>query len=91
MDQKINNLRDRINRFKDKNIKNNKTTNDDTNHNSGSSAMNIAIELLSFTIVAMIVGFFLDKLFDSIPIFLIICTILSIVAFFKSIWSKYIK
>jgi ATP synthase protein I len=58
---------------------------------SGSTAFNIAVELVSGVIVGVIIGLFFDNLFDSKPAFLIICLILGIVATFRSIWNKYIK
>ena len=58
---------------------------------SGSTAFNIAVELVSGVIVGVIIGLFFDNLFDLKPAFLIICLILGIVATFRSIWNKYIK
>ena len=58
---------------------------------SGSTAFNIAVELVSGVIVGVIIGLFFDNLFYSKPAFLIICLILGIVATFRSIWNKYIK
>ncbi len=57
----------------------------------GSSAFNIAVELVAGVIVGVIIGLFFDNLFDSKPAFLIICLILATVATFRSIWNKYIK
>ena len=54
-------------------------------------AFNIAIELVAGVIVGLIVGLFFDNLFDSNPIFLIICIILAMIASFRSIWKKNIK
>ena len=54
-------------------------------------AFNIAVELVAGVIAGVIIGFFFDKLFDSKPVFLIICIMLAIVAAFRSIWNKYIK
>ena len=42
---------------------------------SGSTAFNIAVELVSGVIVGVIIGLFFDNLFDSKPAFLIICLI----------------
>ena len=52
-------------------------------------AFNIATEMVAGVIVGLIIGLFLDNLFASKPIFLIICLILSIIAAFRSIWYKY--
>ena len=57
----------------------------------GNQAFNIAVELVSGTVVGLIIGLFFDNLFDSKPLFLIICLVLAIIAAFKSIWNKYIK
>lgn len=59
--------------------------------NNSNQAFNIAVELVSGVIVGVIIGLFFDKLFDSKPIFLIICIILGIMASFKLIWNKYIE
>jgi ATP synthase protein I len=58
---------------------------------SRSTGFNIAVELVSGVIVGVIIGLFLDNLFDSKPAFLIICLILGIFATFRLIWNKYIK
>ncbi|CAM9999717.1 unnamed protein product [Choristocarpus tenellus] len=42
-------------------------------------------------IVGLIIGVFFDNLFDSKPIFLIICIILAMVASLRSIWKKNIN
>ena len=54
-------------------------------------AFNIAVELVAGVIVGVIIGIFLDKVFASKPIFLIICIVLSITASFRLIWNKYIS
>lgn len=53
--------------------------------------LNIAFELVAGVIVGLLIGLLLDNLFDSKPLFLIICLIMSMIAAFKSIWYKYIK
>ena len=58
---------------------------------SSNIVFNIAIELVAGTMVGVIIGLFFDKTFDSKPIFLIICLLLSTAATFKSILNKYIK
>jgi ATP synthase protein I len=58
---------------------------------NGSTAFNIAVELVAGVIVGIIIGLFFDNLFDSKPSFLIICLILATIATFRSIWNKYIK
>jgi ATP synthase protein I len=57
---------------------------------SGGLAFNISIELIAAAIVGVIMGLFFDKMFDSKPLFLIICLILSVIAAFWSIWKKYV-
>lgn len=54
-------------------------------------AFNIGIEIVASGIVGIIIGLLIDNLFDSKPIFLIICIILSFIAAFRSIWNKYFK
>ncbi len=58
---------------------------------SGSLAFNIAIELISASIVGVIIGLFLDKMFDSKPVMLIMCLCMSSIAGFWSVWKKYVK
>lgn len=79
--QKIKDIQKRIDRqktiTKDKNIKKNTGT-----------AFNIAVELVAGAIAGIIMGIFLDNLFDSKPWFLGICLILSFAAAFRSILNK---
>ncbi len=56
-----------------------------------SKGLNIAIELVAGTFSGVIIGLLFDNLFDSKPIFLIICLILSIIATFKTIWIRYVN
>ena len=58
---------------------------------NSSAAFNVAIELVAAMLVGVIIGFIFDNLFDSKPVFLIICIMLAIVAAFRSIWNKHIK
>lgn len=55
-----------------------------------SSAINIAIEFLAAILVGIIIGFILDNIFTTKPIFLIICLMLSNIAAFRLIWQKYL-
>lgn len=57
--------------------------------NASNAAFNIAIEIVAGVIAGLIIGLFLDNLFASKPIFLIICLMLSSIAAFRSIWYKY--
>ncbi|MCP5374510.1 MAG: AtpZ/AtpI family protein [Rickettsiaceae bacterium] len=56
---------------------------------TGSPIIDIASELVAGAIVGVIMGILLDKLFNSKPLFLIICIILASIATFRSIWKKY--
>lgn len=58
---------------------------------SGNLVFNIAIELIAGAIVGVIMGLFLDKMFDSKPVMLIICLCMASIAAFWSIWKKYGK
>lgn len=58
---------------------------------NANQVFNIAVEMVASVIVGLMIGLFFDNLFDSKPIFLIICLILSMVAAFRLIWNKYIK
>ena len=82
---KFGNIQQRIDKFKNK-----KSTSDKVVHNSN-KAFNIAVEMVAGAIVGLIMGMFFDNLFDSRPIFLIICIILAMVAAFRSIWKKNIN
>ena len=62
-----------------------------TKVSSGNTSFNIATEIVAGMIVGVITGLFFDNLFDSKPVFLIICLILAMVATFRSIWNKNIK
>lgn len=53
-----------------------------------SNINNISIELLSCIIVGLFLGRFFDNLFDSKPIFSILCIIFAIVAAVKSILKQ---
>jgi ATP synthase protein I len=82
---KIEELQKKIDKIKDKNAP-------IRAKNSDSSAIaDIAAGLVASVLVGVIIGLMLDKLFDSKPLFLIICIILSVTAAFRSIWKKYIK
>lgn len=52
------------------------------------SAWNIATDILGGVIVGMVIGYFCDKMFDSRPLFFIICLCLGIIASGKTIWQK---
>lgn len=58
---------------------------------SESIVFNIGAELIAGVFVGVIIGLMLDKLFDSKPIFLIICLVISNIASLRSIFKKYIK
>ncbi len=52
------------------------------------NAFTIAIELVAGTIVGLITGVFFDRIFNTRPLFLIICLLLGILASVKTIWQK---
>lgn len=56
--------------------------------NNKINAFTIAIELVAGTIVGLITGIFFDRMFDSRPLFLIICLLLGILATVRTIWQK---
>jgi ATP synthase protein I len=82
--KKYQDIKNRLDKFKSKKPANKSRPNTNL-------AFNIAVEIVSGVLVGLLVGLFFDNLFDSKPIFLIICIIMSIFAAFKSIWSKYIN
>lgn len=82
--EKFKDIQQRIDKFKNNKLIPNKI-------NNNSTAFNIAIELVAGVIVGLILGIFFDNLFDSNPIFLIICIIFAMIAAFRSIWKKNIK
>lgn len=82
--EKFKDIQQRIDKFKNNKLIPNKISNN-------SAAFNIAIELVAGVIVGLIIGIFFDNLFDSNPIFLIICIIFAMIAAFRSIWKKNIK
>lgn len=58
---------------------------------SESVVFNIGAELIAGVFVGLIIGLMLDKLFDSKPILLIICLVISNIASLRSIFKKYLK
>jgi len=81
----ISDIKDRLKKHTTKKSKDNAPT------TSNSGAFNVAVELLAGVIVGVIMGLFFDNMFDSKPLFLILCLVLGIIASFKSIWNRYIK
>ena len=79
---KFGNIQKRIDKLKNK-----KSTSDKADYHS-SKAFNIAVEMVAGAIVGLIIGMFFDNLFDSKPIFLILCIILSVSAAFRLIWKN---
>jgi ATP synthase protein I len=53
-----------------------------------SLAMTVATELVAGIIIGMVIGVFFDKVFDSKPLFIILCLLLGIVASLRTIWKK---
>ncbi len=80
MDKEISELKKRINKFK--------TTEAPKKKNSNSiDAFRVAIELVTGVIVGLIIGLFFDRIFDSKPLFLIICLLVGIITGFNIIWQ----
>jgi F0F1-type ATP synthase assembly protein I len=53
--------------------------------------IDVAAELVAGVIVGVIIGLLFDELFESKPLFLVICIIFGMMVSFRSIWKKYIK
>ena len=84
-DDELQNLQNRIDKLK---------TQDEPPSKSKKSkidALSVGIELVAGVIVGVIIGVFLDKIFASAPIFLIICIVFGITASFRTIWQKMNK
>lgn len=88
--ESINKLQDKIKNYKELN-----PVTDQTKYvkplNNSRIPFNIAIDFVAGIFVGVLIGVFLDKIFDSKPAFLIISLLLSFVATFRSIIQKYIK
>ena len=81
MNRKLDELQSKIKAARTKKVAFNKK-------NNISTAFSIATELVSGAIVGVIIGLFFDKIFDSKPLFLIICILLGVMASFKNIWQS---
>ncbi len=55
------------------------------------SSLLIATELVAGSTVGIIIGVFLDKMFDSKPIFFIVCLLIGLLASIKIIWQKVVN
>jgi F0F1-type ATP synthase assembly protein I len=55
---------------------------------NNSKIFDVATELVAGVIIGLMMGIFFDNLFDSKPLFLIICMIVAIIAAFRSIWKS---
>ncbi|MCC8369267.1 MAG: AtpZ/AtpI family protein [Rickettsia endosymbiont of Oxypoda opaca] len=82
MDQeKLKNIQKRIKEFKateDSNLKSKQEI----------STFTIGVDLVAGTMVGVFIGITIDKLFNSKPLFLILCMIIGIIAGFNIIWQK---
>jgi len=83
MNDKLKDLQKRINKIAHKKEAKPAQTNNDS--------YIVATELVAGVLVGTIIGVFVDKMFDTKPIFLIICLLIGIVASFKTIWYKINK
>ena len=59
--------------------------------NSSNVAFQITIELVSAILVGLIIGSFFDYLFDSRPLWVILCIMFACASFFRLIFIKYIR
>jgi ATP synthase protein I len=75
---RIKQLREKINQnIEEKNIK-----------KSEINYIIVGVDLVSATIIGLIIGLYLDRIFNSKPIFLIICLIIGMIAGMKMIIEK---
>ncbi|MCZ6902077.1 MAG: AtpZ/AtpI family protein [Rickettsia endosymbiont of Ixodes persulcatus] len=79
--EKLNNIKARIKDLKTSNLSNSKVQQE-------ISPFTIAIDLVSGTMVGVVSGIFTDKFFNSKPLFLIIFTIIGMIAGFNIIRQK---
>jgi ATP synthase protein I len=79
----LDSIRKRLNKLKTE-----KTINDLKNTNNKLDPFSIATELVAGVLVGIITGVFFDKMFDSKPLFIIICLTLGIIASGRIIWQK---
>ncbi|MFY9589248.1 AtpZ/AtpI family protein [Rickettsia endosymbiont of Halotydeus destructor] len=52
------------------------------------NAFTLAVDLVSGTMVGVFIGITIDKLFNSTPLFLILCMIIGIIAGLNIIWQR---
>ena len=82
---KIKDIQKKIDQFKDKS---NNSVGISRVKANNSIIFDVAIELVAGVIIGLMMGIFFDNLFDSKPLFLIICMIVAIIAAFRSIWKS---
>lgn len=80
-DQELNILKEKVDKLKDEKIIKQP-------FNNQLNPISIGIELVAGALAGLIIGVFLDKLFTTKPIFLIICLSFGIIASFKTILQK---
>jgi F0F1-type ATP synthase assembly protein I len=78
MKNDVDNLHKQIKSFKDKIAPKKKKENFADNY----KLSNIAVEIAAIPIVACIFGYFIDKIFNTLPIFLLICLIFGVISSF---------
>ena len=83
-DKRVQELQNKIDNLKDEQINSNKPK------QSSLAFIDVASELVAGVIVGVILGSLVDNLFNSKPLFLIICVIFAMTAVFRSIWKKHI-
>ncbi|GAA5251733.1 AtpZ/AtpI family protein [Candidatus Rickettsia kedanie] len=82
--EKLKDIKARIKDFKTSKISNSKVQQE-------ISPFTIAVDLVSGTMVGVVIGIFTDKFFNSKPLFLIVFTIIGMIAGFNIIMQKIRK
>ncbi len=85
-DKKIQAIKTRIDKLKEQQIDFSKRR-----KNPSFAFIDVASELVAGVIVGVIVGLLLDNLFNTKPLFLVICIIFAMISSFRSIWKKHIQ
>ncbi|MDD9335682.1 MAG: AtpZ/AtpI family protein [Rickettsiaceae bacterium] len=93
-EKELDKIQKRIKKLKTNNRTNNRTNNHfhpKLNPKKEIDALAIALDLFSSVMLGFIVGFTLDKLFNSKPFCIIIFLLIGMLAGFKIIWQKLNK
>ena len=84
--KKIQELKDKIDKIKNEQIDSSKKK-----QSSSLAFIEVASELVAGVLVGVMLGLLFDNLFNTKPLFLVICIIFAMIASFRSIWKKHIK